>query len=134
MPKLRIRENFRLFKSKVNDYLNDKNVIAINDMETQFLKQSLISVNFKEYILKKIKSKNMIYSLIISSVCIYIALRLIFGAFIKDAYILKLMADPFYLVGDQMTFNISLTIFILIGIKFRIIYISSKFFSLNFEI
>jgi hypothetical protein len=134
MPKLRIRENFRLFKSKVNDYLNDKNVIAINDMETQFLKQSLISVNFKEYILKKIKSKNMIYSVIISSFCIYIALRMIFAAFIKDTYILKLMADPFYLAGDQMTFNISLAIYVLIGIKFRIIYISSKFFSLNFEI
>jgi hypothetical protein len=134
MSKPRIRKNFRLFKSKVNNYLNDKNVIAINDMETQFLKQSLISVNFKEYILKKTKSKNMIYSVIISSACFFMALRLIFAAFTKDAYILKLLADPFHLVGDQMTFNISLTIFVLIGIKVRLIYISSEFFSLNFEI
>ncbi len=76
----------------------------------------------------------MIYSVIIISVCIFDALRLIFRAFTKDAYILKLIGDPFYLIGDQMTLKISLAIFVLGGIKARLIYISSKFFSLNFEI
>jgi hypothetical protein len=134
MPKLRIRENFRLLKSKVNNYLNDKNVITINDIETEFVKQNLISVNFNEYIKKKISLINMIYSVIISSVCIFMALRLIFAAFTKDTHILKLMADPFYLIGDQMTLNISLAILVLIAIKVRLIYILSKFFSFNFEI
>jgi hypothetical protein len=134
MLKPRIRENFRLWKSKVNNYLNNKNVIIINDIETEFLKQNLISVNFDDYILKKISLKNMIYSVIISSVCIFWALRLIFAAFIKDTYILKLMADPFYLIGDQITLNLSLAIFVLMAIKVRLIYISSKFFSFNFEI
>ncbi len=134
MPKSRIRQNFRLLKSKVNNYLNDKNVITINDIETELLKQNLISVNFDEYIQKKIKLKNMIYSVIISSVCIIWVLRLIFGAFIKDTYVLKLIGDPFHLIGDRMTLNISFAIFILIGIKVRLIYISSKFLSFNFEI
>jgi hypothetical protein len=51
MSKPRIRENFRLLRSKINNYLNDKNVITINDMETEFLKQNLISVNFDEYMI-----------------------------------------------------------------------------------
>jgi hypothetical protein len=134
MPKLRIRENFRLLKSKVNNYLNEKNVITINDMETEFLKQNLISVNFDEYIKKEIKYINMIYSVIISSVCIYVALKLTFAAFIKDTYILKLMADPLYFTGDQLALNLSLTLFVLFAIKVRLIYISSKFFSFNFDI
>jgi hypothetical protein len=134
MPKPRIRQNFQLWKSKVNNYLNDMNVITINDIETEFVKQNLISVNFDEYIQKKIKLKNMIYSVIISSVCFFMALRLIFAAFIKDTHILKLLADPFHLIGDQMTLNISFAIFVLMGIKVRLIYISSKFFSFNFEI
>jgi hypothetical protein len=134
MPKLRIRENFRFLESKVNNYLNNKNVITINDIEREFLKQNLISVNFDEYILKKINIKNMIYSVIISSVCIFWALRLILAAFIKDTNILKLIGDPFHLIGDQITLNISFAIFVLIGVKIRLIYISSKFFSFNFEI
>jgi hypothetical protein len=134
MPKSRIRQNFRILKSKVDNYLNDKNVISINDIETEFVKQNLISVNFDDYIKKKINLKNMIYSVIISSVCFFMALRLIFAAFIKDTHILKLLADPFHLIGDQMTLNISFAIFVLIGIKLRLIYISSKFFLFNFEI
>jgi hypothetical protein len=47
------------------------------------------------------------------SVCIFDALRLIFRAFTKDAYILKLIGDPFYLIGDQMALKISLAIFVL---------------------
>jgi hypothetical protein len=57
MPKPRIRQSFRLWNSKVNNYLNDKNVITINDMETELLKQNLISANFNEYTLKKINLK-----------------------------------------------------------------------------
>jgi hypothetical protein len=120
MPKPKISKNFRLLKSKVNNYLNDKNVITINDIEKEFLKQNLISVNFDDYIKKKISLKNMIYSVVISSVCIFMALRLIFVVFIKDAYILKLMADPFHLIGDQITLNISFAIFVLMGIKVRL--------------
>ncbi len=59
-----------------------------------------------------------------------IQLRLILAAFIKDNHILKLMADPFHLIGGQMTLNITFAIFVLIGIKVRLIYISSKFFHL----
>jgi len=99
MLKPKIRDNFRLLKSKVNNYLNDKNVITINDIEKEFLKQNLISVNFDDYIKKKIKRKNMIYSVIISSVCIAWVLKLLSAAFIKDTHILKLMADPFHLSG-----------------------------------
>ncbi len=130
MPKSRIRQNFRILKSKVDNYLNDKNVISINDIETEFVKQNLISVNFDDYIKKKINLKNMIYSVIISSVCFFMALRLIFAAFIKDAYISRLIGDVLYAIGDQITFNISFAAFVLMGIKVRLIYISSKFFHL----
>jgi hypothetical protein len=130
MPKPRIRENFRLYKSKVNNYFNNENVITINDMETELLKQNLISVNFDEYIKKKMSLKNMIYSVIISSVCTFWGLKLMFAAFIKDAYILKLIADVHHLTGDQMTLNLTFMIAYLIALKARLFYISSKFFHL----
>jgi hypothetical protein len=65
----------------------------------------------------------MIYSVIISCFCISWTLKLIFAAFIKDAYILKLIADPHNLTGDQITSNISFAIFVLIAIKVRIFYV-----------
>ncbi len=120
MPKPRIRENFRLYKSKVNNYLNNKNVITINDMETELLKQNIISVNFDEYIKKKMSLKNMIYSVIISSLNILFALRFLFEGFIEDDYILKLFADPFRSTGDRMASNISFGIVVLIAIKVRL--------------
>jgi hypothetical protein len=130
MPKPRIRENFRLWKSKVNNYLNNKNVITINDMETEFLKQNLISVNFDDYILKKMSSINMIYSVIISIVVFFLAIRFIFISSMKNSHISKLIGDPFYLTGDQMAFNIGFAIGNIIALKLRLIYISRKFFHL----
>ncbi len=130
MPKPRIRENFRLWKSKVNNYLSNKNVITINDMETELVKQNLISVNFDDYILKKMSLINMIYSVIISIFVFFYAIRFIFMSSIKDTHVLKLIGDPFYLTGDQMALNISFAIGNLIALKFRLIYISRKFFHL----
>jgi hypothetical protein len=130
MPKPRIRENFRLWKSKVNNYLNNKNVITINDMETELLKQNLISVNFDDYILKKMSLINMIYSGITSIVILFWAIKVIAMSFIKDTHILKLTGNPFYLTEDHMALHISLAIFNIIASKFRLIYISGKFFHL----
>jgi hypothetical protein len=128
MPKPRIREYFLLVKSKINIYLNSDKVITINDIEIQFLKENLISVGFDEYIDNKINNKNMTHSLI----CGFMGLRLLFAAFIKDPYILNLIADPFHLIGDQMTINLCFATFVLIGIKVRLIFILSKFFLLRF--
>jgi hypothetical protein len=58
-------------------------------------------------------------------------LRLLLGSFVTDPNIWILIGDPFYLVGDRVLINISLAIFVTIGIKFRIIYILRKFFSLR---
>ncbi len=49
---------------------------------------------------------------------------------IKDTHVLKLIGDPFYLTGDQMALNIGFAIGNLIALKFRLIYISRKFFHL----
>jgi hypothetical protein len=132
MPKPRIRENFLLMKSKINSYLNSDKVISINDLEIQFLKEKLISVGFDEYIDNKINNKNIIYSLIIVCICGLMALRLSFAAFIKDPYILDLIADPLHLIGDQKTLNLCNAIFVLIGIKVRLIFILGKFLLLRF--
>ncbi len=131
IPKPRIRDNFLLLKSRINNYLNSGKVVAINDIEKQFLKQSLISANFNEYINNKINNKNMIYSVVICVISLFMVLRLLLGSFVRDPNIWILIGDPFYLVGDRVLINISLAIFVTIGIKFRIIYILRKFFSLR---
>jgi hypothetical protein len=128
IPKPRIRDNFLLLKSKVNNYLNSGKVVVINDIEKQFLKQNLISANFNEYINNKINNKNMIYSVVVCVICIFMALRLLLGSFVINPNIWILTGDPFYLVGDRALINISLAISVTIGIKARIIYILRKFF------
>jgi hypothetical protein len=134
IPKPRIRENFLLLKSKVNNYLNSGKVVAINDIEKQFLKQSLISTNFNEYINNKINNKKMIYSVVVCVICIFTALRLLLGSYVKDPNIWILIGDPFYLVGDRVLINISFAIFVTIGFKARIIYILRKFFFIKIEL
>jgi hypothetical protein len=132
IPKPRIRDNFLLLKSKVNNYLNSGKVVVINDIEKQFLKQNLISANFNEYINNKINNKNMIYSVVVCIICFFMALRLFLGPFAIDPKIWILIGDPFYLVGDRVLINISLAIFVTIGIKARIIYILCKFIFIKF--
>jgi hypothetical protein len=73
---------------------------------------------------------NMIYSVIISIVVFFLAIRFIFISSMKNSHILKLIGDPFYLTGDQMAFNIGFAIGNLIALKLRLIYISRKFFHL----
>jgi len=128
IPKPRIRENFLLLKSKINNYWNSGKVVAINDIEKQLLKQSLISANFNEYINNKINNKNMIYSVVVCVISLFMVLRLLLGSFVRDPNIWILIGDPFYLVGDRVLINISLAIFVTVGIKARIIYILRKFF------
>ncbi len=127
IPKPRIRDNFLLLKSRINNYLNSGKVVAINDIEKQFLKQSLISANFNEYINNKMNNKNMIYSVVVCVICIFMALRLLLGSFATDPNIWILIADPFYFIGDRALINISFVIFVTIGIKLRIVYILRKF-------
>jgi hypothetical protein len=128
IPKPRIRDNFLLLKSKINNYLNSGKVVAINDIEKQLLKHSLISANFNEYINNKINNKNMIYSVVVCVISLFMVLRLLLGSFVRDPNIWILIGDPFYLVGDRVLINISLVIFVTVGIKARIVYISRKFF------
>jgi hypothetical protein len=127
MPKPRIRENFLLLKSKVNNYLNSGKVVAINDIEKQYLKQNLISANFSEYINKKMNNRNMVYSVVVCFICIIMALRLLLGSFATDPKIWILIGDPFYLVGDRSLINLSFAIVVTIGFKARIVYILRKF-------
>ncbi len=70
MPKKGIFKSIRSSKIKVNNYLDNEKVEAINVIETQLLKQKLISVNFEDYIKKKINTKNMMHSIIICIVSI----------------------------------------------------------------
>jgi len=67
-PKHKIYKNVESSKVKINNYLNDEKVIAINEIETEFCKQKLDSVSFDKYMKKKINIKNMIHSIIICNI------------------------------------------------------------------
>ncbi len=126
MPKKKIQKMIVSSKTKVNNYLNNEKVTVIDDITKQALKRKLISVNLDEYMERKINIKNMTHSVIICMICIIGALRLLFGAFITDPKIWILIADPFYLIGDRVLINITFVSFIIVSIKYRIIYVSSK--------
>jgi len=130
-PKKKICENIESSKVKINNYLNNEKVIAINEIETEFRKQKLLSVSFDDYIKNRMNTKNMMHSIIIIMICIIGILRLLFGAFITDPKIWVLIADPFYLIGDRVLISITLVAYIVAGIKIRMICISSKYSIFN---
>ncbi len=128
MPKMKmkIRRKILSSKLKVNNYLNNEKVTVVNDIEKDLLKLKLISVNFDEYLKKKINNKNLAHSIIISIICIIGGLRLLAGAFITDPKIWVLIADPFYLIGNRVLINLVLIVLIVGSLKFRLIYLFSK--------
>jgi hypothetical protein len=126
MHKKRILESIESSKIKINNYLNNEKVTVINDIENEFLKRKLISVNFDDYMKKKINTKNMMHSIIICMICIFGFLRCLLGAYTTDPEIWVLIADPFYLIGDRVLINSTLATVIVICFKIRMICLSSE--------
>jgi hypothetical protein len=126
MQEKRILKSIESSKVKINNYLNNEKVEAINDIETQLLKRKLISVNFEDYMKKKINTKNMMHSIIICIIFIIGCLRFLFGAYTTDPEIWVLIADPFYLIGDRVMVNITFAASIVLSVKVRMISLLSK--------
>jgi hypothetical protein len=77
--------------------------------------------------MKKKKSlKNIMHSIIICMICLILALRMLFGAYITDPKIWVLIADPFYLIGDRVLISLTLTAYIVGGLKIRAICLLSQ--------
>ena len=131
MHKKRILESIESSKIKINNYLNNEKVEVYNDIETQLLKRKLISVNFEDYMKKKINTKNMMHSIIICIICIIGCLRLLFGAFTTDPEIWVLIADPFYLIGDRVLISVLMAVFFLVIVKVRMTVLLSESKHLN---
>jgi hypothetical protein len=126
IQKKRILESIQSSKIKVNNYLNNEKVEAINEIETQLIKQKLISVNFDDYMKKKINIKNMMHSIIICIICIIGSLRLLLGVYTTDPKIRAFILDPFYLIGDRVLISLTVVSLIVTNVKSRMIYLSSK--------
>ncbi len=71
-----------------------KKVTAINDIANTALKQKLVSVNFDDYMKKKINTKNMMHSIIICMIAIFGTLIMLFDAYTKDPETWVLIANP----------------------------------------
>ena len=126
MQEKRILKSIESSKVKINNYLNNEKVEVYNDIETQLLKRKLISVNFEDYMKKKINTKNMMHSIIICIIFIIQSLRMLFSAYTTDPEIWVLIADPFYLIGDRVMVNLTLAASIVLSVKARMIFLSSK--------
>jgi hypothetical protein len=111
MHEKRILKSIESSKVKINNHLNNEKVEVINDIETQFLKWKLISVNFEDYIKKKINTKNIMHSIIICIISIIGFLRMLLGAYTTDPEIWVLIADPFYLIGDRVLISVLMAVF-----------------------
>ncbi len=59
-------------------------------------------------------------------ICLILALRMLFGAYITDPKIWVLIADPFYLIGDRVLISLTLTAYIVGGLKIRAICLLSQ--------
>jgi hypothetical protein len=131
MQKKRILESIESLKIKINNYSNNEKVTVINDIENKALKRKLISVNLDDYMKKKTNTKNMMHSIIICIICIIGFLRFLFGAYTTDPQIWVLIADPFYLIGDRVLISVTLAVLIVVGVKARMVCLSSESKHLN---
>ncbi len=131
MQEKKILKSIESSKVKINNFLNNEKVEVINDIETQFLKRKLISVNFEDLMKKKINTKNIMHSIIICIICIIGILRMLLGAYTTDPEIWVLIADPFYLVGDRVLISVVMAVFFLLSIKARMTLLLSESKHLN---
>jgi hypothetical protein len=131
MHEKRILKSIESSKVKINNYLNNEKVEVINDIETQFLKRKLISVNFEDFMKKKINTKNMMHSIIICIISIIGFLRILLGAYTTDPEILVLIADPFYLIGDRVLISVLIALYFLASVKARMTFLLSELKHLN---
>jgi hypothetical protein len=131
MHEKRILKSIESSKVKINNYLNNEKVEVINDIETQFLKRKLISVNFEDFMKKKINTKNIMHSIIICIICIIGFLRMVLGAYTTDPEIWVLIADPFYLIGDRVLISVLMAIYFLGSVKVRMTFLLSESKHLN---
>jgi hypothetical protein len=131
MHEKRILKSIESSKVKINNYLNNEKVEVINDIETQFLKRKLISVNFEDYMKKKINTKNIMHSIIICIISIIGILRMLLGAYTTDPEIWVLIADPFYLIGDRVLISVLMAIYFLASVKIRMTFLLSESKHLN---
>ncbi len=133
MQKKRILESIESSKIKINNYLNNEKVTAINDIENKALKRKLISVNLDDYMKKKTNTKNMMHSIIICIISIVFILRMLFGAYTTDPQIWVLIGDPFYLIGDRVLMSVTFAAFVVLGVKARMVCLSSESKHLNYR-
>jgi hypothetical protein len=131
MQEKRIIKSIESSKVKINNHLNNEKVEVINDIETQFLKRKLISVNFEDFMKKKINTKNIMHSIIICIISIIGFLRILLGAFTTDPEIWVLIADPFYLIGDRVLLSVLVAVFFLFIVKIRMTFLLSESKHLN---
>ncbi len=127
----RILKSIESLKVKINNYLNNEKVELINDIETQLLKRKLISVNFEDYMKKKINTKNIMHSIIICIISIIGFLRILLGAFTTDPEIWVLIADPLYLIGDRVLLSVLFSVIVLYIVKVRMTFLLSESKHLN---
>ncbi len=131
MHEKRILKSIESSKVKITNYLNNEKVEVINDIETQFLKRKLISVNFEDYMKNNINTKNIMHSIIICIISIIGFLRMLLGAYTTDPEIWVLIADPFYLIGDRVLISVLMAVFFLLSIKARMTFLLSESKHLN---
>jgi hypothetical protein len=131
MHEKRILKSIESSKVKINNYLNNEKVEVINDIETQFLKRKLISVNFEDFMKKKINTKNMMHSIIICIISIIGFLRMLLGAYTTDPEIWVLIADPFYLIGDRVLISVLFAVILIYIVKIRMTFLLSESKHLN---
>jgi hypothetical protein len=126
MSKKTILKCIRSSKIKINNYLYNEKITAINDIANTALKRKLISVNFDDYMKNKVNSKIMMHSIIICIISIIGVVIILFDAYTTDPEVCVLIAGPFYLIGDRVLINLTLASYVVANVKARMICLSSE--------
>jgi hypothetical protein len=114
-------------RNSLKRYLDRKEVLTIDKIESFLLKESILTKNFSNYCDEKNKEISQFRSI---TVCIFlwvITMRWFVMAFVPYPRVWILMADPFYLTGNRTHVNLILFGLSLMASLFRTIFIAGIF-------
>jgi len=95
-------------KKTLDQYLEKKNIDSFKELETFCLKNFALSVNFEDYLNKRVDSRRRKILIIICIFQTIITLKFLLAGLISNRKLLVFIGDPLQITGDPFLGNLVL--------------------------
>jgi len=115
-------------KKTLDEYREKKNIDSLKEFETFCLKSFILSVNFEDYLNKRIDSRRRKISIFICIFQTIITFKFLLAGLISNRKLLVFIGDQLHTTGDPLLFNLLLFSGGLCIIFGRVVYIIGESF------